>query len=108
MNGKKHIRISDVIKDRSFAINLFASAVCNLNCKYCYIPKNKTTTSNIQEKIINNIESGSYVNTIEEWFDIDRVIAISHWGAEPTLTLLRFICFYETAFNKFKNLTKKK
>lgn len=103
MSGKKHIRITDIIK-KPIAVNLFASAGCNLSCKYCYIPKNKNSTSIIHHKILENIKSGLYFRAIEEWFDLDNIVAISHWGAEPTLTLLEFIPFYEEVFTKVPSM----
>lgn len=86
------------------ALEMFSAGWCNLQCKYCYIPKTdflKTVHSNIIERI----KDGRLLNDVEKMFGKD-LESLSHWGTEPTLTTSLFKEFYEQAFLKFPKLNK--
>jgi len=54
-------------------------------CNYCYIPK-IDELKEIDDKIVENMKDGSYLDWIEEYFGEDLKI-ISLWGTEPTINL---------------------
>lgn len=83
--------------------DLFTSGICNLNCTYCYIPKNKDFSKKIQRKIFDDIESGVMIEKIKNTFDKNKLNRIAHWGAEPTLSLPKFKKFYEEIVDYFPN-----
>ena len=82
------------------AIELFSSAICNLNCKYCYIPKDKVKMSQVHNLIIEKIKNGRFISQIKDLVG-DDLTSISHWGTEPTLTLSMFKKFYTDILNEF-------
>jgi len=67
------------------ACEIFSSSVCNLNCKYCYIPKTRMMQG-LQEAIVSGLKSGSFVEDLSKIYGQNLEI-LSFWGAEPTLTL---------------------
>lgn len=77
--------IAEKYMNRACASELFASAVCNMNCRYCYIPKNDEM-HNIHKRIRAGIRDGTFYQTIHEIFG-DRLECISFWGTEPTLVM---------------------
>lgn len=73
------------------AIDLIASSVCNLNCSFCYLNKNKAYKL-FDEEIRKAWIDGSYVNNLKKVFDKiqadpNEVKTLSFWGGEPTLGL---------------------
>lgn len=75
------------------AVELFAAGWCNLECKYCYIPKTNFLKK-VHRKIISRIKDGSLANDIIDIYG-DTLQSIAHWGTEPTLTVGLFKPFYE-------------
>lgn len=75
------------------AVELFSSGWCNLECKYCYIPKTDFLKG-IHKAIIERIKDGSLADDIIDIYGKDLEV-ISHWGTEPTLTLSHFKLFYD-------------
>jgi sulfatase maturation enzyme AslB (radical SAM superfamily) len=59
------------------------ASVCNLDCVYCYIPKNKQLTK-IHKKWAEKIRDGTHNEVMSEYFN-GNLQAISFWGGEPTL-----------------------
>lgn len=88
---------------------LFSAGWCNLNCKYCYIPKDENLTRSVHEKIIKSIENGELLNRLVEAFG-ENLVSLSHWGTEPSLTLPIFTKskWYEKAVTRFPNLREVK
>lgn len=86
------------------ANEIFSAGWCNLNCKYCYIPK-KPFLKNIHRKIVEKIENGYYINELYQLYG-ENLEYISHWGTEPSITFPAFISskFYDQAFGKFPKL----
>jgi sulfatase maturation enzyme AslB (radical SAM superfamily) len=70
---------------RAVACEMFSSAVCNIECNYCYIPKVKEM-KNIHKHIIETMESGKYIEYLKNTYG-DRLESLGFWGTEPTLTL---------------------
>ena len=73
------------INKRLLAAEIFSSALCPLDCSYCYIPKTEAM-KNLQNKIIEKIKDGSFIKGLEEFYG-KNLEHLSFWGAEPTLTL---------------------
>ena len=91
------------------AVELFSAGWCNLNCRYCYIPKDEELTKTVHQRIIKSIENGDLLNRLSEAFG-ENLQHISHWGTEPTLTLPIFTKtkWYEKALKRFPNLKQVK
>jgi organic radical activating enzyme len=75
------------------AVELFSSGWCNLECKYCYIPKTDFLKV-VHKAIIERIKDGSLADDVIEIYGED-LQSVSHWGTEPTLTLSHFKLFYD-------------
>lgn len=84
------------------AAEMFSAGWCNLNCKYCYIPKTDFLKG-IHKIIIEKIESGEMLSDLKEIFGED-LTHLSHWGTEPTLTIKKFKEFYAEAIKAFPKL----
>ncbi|MDV3428760.1 MAG: hypothetical protein LIR50_17355 [Bacillota bacterium] len=75
---------------------LYSTAVCNLNCSYCYIDKNPALKhiDSILDKSFADLEY--YFNFAKEIFpNPQQLTEIQYWGAEPTLR-----------FDRIYNITK--
>lgn len=90
--------------NKSVSVELLVAGVCNLNCNYCYIPKNEHLPK-IHKKVLDKIKSGTYLNEIKELYG-DNLEVISHWGTEPTLTLSEFKDFYKQVVKEFPKLER--
>lgn len=84
------------------AVELFSSGWCNLECKYCYIPKTDFLKG-IHKGIIERIKDGTFIDDIKEIYG-DSLETIAHWGTEPTLTVTQFKDFYKKAAIEFPKL----
>jgi sulfatase maturation enzyme AslB (radical SAM superfamily) len=73
------------IYDKIISAELFSSALCPLDCKYCYIPKTKMMKG-LQEKILKMIEGKTFIADLKKFYG-ENLEHLSLWGAEPTLTL---------------------
>lgn len=60
------------------------SSKCDLDCVYCYIPKNKVL-KDIHKKWQSLYSDGTYNELISEAYDREKLEAISFWGGEPSL-----------------------
>lgn len=82
-----------------------SSQVCNLQCKYCYIPKLSSQTKTNQ-LIIESIKNGTFVDYLKTIYDKDKLESYSLWGTEPTILIPVFIKynFFETLLNEFPKL----
>ena len=70
------------------ASEIFAAGWCNLNCKYCYIPKTDFLKK-IHKSILERIEDGTLLEELKNTYG-ENLTSISHWGTEPTLTVGKF------------------
>jgi sulfatase maturation enzyme AslB (radical SAM superfamily) len=73
------------IYDRITSAELFSSALCPLDCKYCYIPKTEVMKE-LQKKIVKMIKDKAFVPDLKKFYG-ENLEHFSLWGAEPTLTL---------------------
>ena len=84
---------------------LYTTAVCNLNCSYCYIDKNPAL------KKIDKLLEESYKEK-KYYFDFAKKIfpdpqqlkEIQYWGGEPTLSLTRIHDVTKELINYYPNL----
>lgn len=68
---------------------LYTTAVCNLNCSYCYIDKNPALQK-IDNLLDQSFQGDYYFNFAKEMFpDPKSLKEIQFWGGEPTLRLDR-------------------
>ena len=86
-------------------IDIFFSSICNMNCQYCYIEKEKKKLFDNNEKIIEKIKNGTFVKNLiincpEE---INNVESISLWGMEPTLNAEYFELLFKQLIENFPN-----
>lgn len=89
-------------KNKKFvAAELPISSVCNLDCKYCYIPKNDILKK-INKKWMPKINNGEYNLILEDFYPTEDLQAISLWGAEPSLGFDAFRI--RETFDQFENL----
>lgn len=90
---------------RACACEMFSSAICNLDCNYCYIPKTPEM-QNIHQNIVHSLRDGSFLSNAKKLYN-DKLEYLSLWGAEPTMILNElskvFFQFLET-FPKLKYL----
>lgn len=86
------------------AAEIFAAGWCNLNCKYCYIPKTDFLKE-VHKVILERIEDGTLLAELKNAYG-DNLTSISHWGTEPTLTVGKFKKFYSDAVEIFPKLEK--
>lgn len=70
---------------RIVAGSIFSSALCPLNCKYCYIPKTDTMRK-LQNEIIDKFKNKTFVRSLKKTYG-QNLEHLSLWGAEPTLNL---------------------
>lgn len=85
-------------------VELFATAMCNLQCNYCYIPHDPAIMKELSEQIKKALESGLFLDTILKHFDPKHIETMSHWGKEPFLTLPWFNGFYNKAIEVLPRL----
>lgn len=67
---------------------IFSSSVCNLNCTYCYVKKEKTLFD-YDINFVNALKSNEYINRIKHDFP-ESPETLKHfeiWGAEPSIHL---------------------
>lgn len=82
-------------------VEIFSSAICNLNCSYCYIPK-VPALKEINKKILDELDNGSYIEKLKrispdlKWFGF--------WGAEPTITLPKITEHLDDFIREFPKL----
>ena len=89
--------VNDIIKDL-VQVELESSGGGNLNCSYCYIPKDVSIQGKINQSIIKAIENGDYLKYIEKLFG-NKLESLSLGGTEPTLNIPVMI-----KYNFFDNL----
>ena len=71
-------------------VELESQGVCNLNCTYCYIPKNLKVNQKVNQDILNQIKDGSFLRYMKDLYG-DQLEAFSFWGTEPTLNMPVYI-----------------
>jgi len=72
-------------KNSFTAVNLFSSAVCTLNCKYCFIPKTEPMKF-LHQELVRCLKNKTLVNNLKKIYGTN-LKHLGFWGAEPTITL---------------------
>ena len=93
-----------MLQDRETII-LYTTAICNLNCTYCFIDKNPTL------KKIDQWLDDSFLKTPEYYFDYAKKAVLQEnlkevqiWGGEPFLGMHRAYHTIDNFINYFPNL----
>lgn len=90
-------------------LSIHWSSDCNMACKYCYIEKHKKAMADFNAGLRQALEDGSFIKIIKEKFNnettINRIEALSLWGAEPTLNAKYFNNFIIEILNYFPNIS---
>lgn len=77
-----------MVKDRDTVV-LYTTAVCNLNCKYCYIDKN-SALKHIDDILDESFKGDYYFDFIRDMFPkSSQLKSIETWGGEPFLRMDR-------------------
>lgn len=92
-------------QNQPVAAELFGAAWCNLDCRYCYIPKHNDLIKKKHAQIIEQIKTIDPIIDKLYFFYGDRLECLSHWGSEPTLTIKHFKGFYIKALQVFPKLS---
>ena len=90
-------------------ITLFTTALCNLNCNYCYICKDvEGGLEQIDNDLANDFKNHNQIKQILDYNSdlANTVEGITLWGGEPFLHIDRFLDNIEIYFQTFKNLNK--
>lgn len=90
------------LKNVLTAGEFFSAAFCNMNCKYCYIPK----TEGLKEahrQIEQALDDGTFIEVLKKVFE-NRLTSLSFWGTEPTLTLAKITKQVPELFKAFPEL----
>jgi len=83
---------------------IFISANCNLNCKYCYISKNESIPE-LDNKVISALEDGTYLQALKKSFpDPGKLKKLELWGGEPLLGMKVITKHIKEYFDCFPNL----
>lgn len=88
------------------AVNLYFSAVCNLECTYCFQPKISGHMQDVNDNIVDWIVSGRMEDDIERIIGSD-ITSLSLWGGEPSINLpylVERLPFIAKRFPDFKEL----
>jgi sulfatase maturation enzyme AslB (radical SAM superfamily) len=85
------------------AAEIFSSALCPLDCKYCYIPKTDAMRK-LHQKIVDKINDGTFIRDLKDFFG-EELTHLSFWGAEPTLTLAPIVKILPQLRKEFPNIT---
>lgn len=86
------------------ALVLYTTAVCNLNCSYCYIDKNPALKQ-IDDMLDESFQGDYYVEFTKQLFpDPQQLKEIQIWGGEPTLRLDRCFKTIEALVEHYPNL----
>lgn len=82
------------------AVNLYFSAICNLQCRYCFQPKIHEIGKKVNDEVIQWIVSGRMEDDIQKYFGND-IEYICLWGGEPSINLPYLIERMDIIYNKF-------
>lgn len=94
-----------MIQDREILV-LYSTAVCNLNCRYCYIDKNPSLIK------IDELLDKSFLETKDYYFNFAKKIFLKEklkevqiWGGEPSIRLDRTYFTIKKLIEYYPNLT---
>ncbi len=95
---------SDELNGLIQAGEIFSAAFCNMDCKYCYIPKTDEL-KDMHKTIIEALKSDNYIEILKKVYcDGESLTSLSFWGTEPTLTLEHIVSKVDKLYAEFKNL----
>lgn len=77
------------MKDRLVAVELFSAGYCNMDCAYCYIPKNNKMRA-INNRIIEKMKDDTFLQELKNIYG-DTLTHVSLWGTEPTINMSLFV-----------------
>lgn len=87
-------------------LTLYTTAVCNLNCSYCYIDKNESLIA-IDEMLDKSFIGDYYFNFAKDMFqNPDSLRRLEIWGGEPTLRLDRSFYTITKLISYFPNFNE--
>ena len=72
--------------NRGCAAEILTSAYCNMDCEYCYIPKNDQMKEMHKEVVEHLKNPDTYIEKLHNLYG-DNLEHLSFWGTEPTLVL---------------------
>lgn len=93
-----------MLKDRKSLV-LYTTAVCNLNCRYCFIDKNPALQSidqYLDDSFLKNEEY--YFEFAKKMFLQDKLTQVQFWGGEPFLGMHRAYPTIKRLIEYFPNL----
>lgn len=94
-------KIKDILNFK--AVNLNVSGTCNLNCKYCYLPKNPEIMNALNNDVINWIKSGEMEDDII-YIAGDNLENLGLWGGETTINFPEITARLPFLYKKFPKL----
>ena len=86
---------------------LFSYGMCNLNCVYCTIDKNKYLKE-VDDILVQSFidYEKEYIPRIRKWFDTDSLTDIETWGGEPLTHIERIFPLMDWIVNEYPNFTR--
>lgn len=93
-----------MIQDRKSLI-LYTTAVCNLNCRYCFIDKNpalQTIDQYLDDSFLK--DENYYFNFAKKMFLPEKLTQVQFWGGEPFLGMHRAYPIVNKLIPYFTNL----
>lgn len=92
------------MKEHRNSMVLYTTAVCNLNCRYCFIDKNPSLQKidTLLDKSYNE-DKDYYFNFAKEMFFKDNLTNIQIWGGEPSLNYMRAFYTFQKCIEYFPN-----
>lgn len=84
---------------------LYLTAICNLNCKYCFIDKSNALKQ-IDNLLLDSFQSDYYFDFSKQFFNSEDLQNIEFWGGEPSLGLSRFYLLLPKFIDYYYNLNQ--
>lgn len=94
------------MKNTLGSLTLYTSALCNLKCKYCYIPKNPELLDfdNYLKKSFDGDYYIDLLNKLEDYYDTSVVQEIAMWGSEPSYGFSRCKNIISKILDKYRTI----
>lgn len=86
-------------------VELYFSAVCNLECTYCFQPKLHSHGAKVNEEIKIWLSSGQFIEDIKKYIG-ENIDYLAFWGGEPSINLPYFVPNFERVLKEFPNITE--
>lgn len=87
-------------------IIIYPNMLCNLNCSYCFLPKNDFLKG-YDKEVSENIKDDYYINFLLEVLkgDLSTVEEVQIWGGEPSLGISKSLSFIDSLIQQDKNFS---